>query len=65
MFEEYPDVLTPAEVAQILRVSLNTVYKYVDSGAIYGFRLKATDGRPLRKLFIPKKGVIAYLEGTS
>lgn len=36
-----------------------------DSGAIYGFRLKAADGRPLRKLFIPKKGVIAYLEGTS
>lgn len=65
MLESYPDILTVPEVATILRVSDRTVYEYCYKGAIRHFRLKNRAGKELRRVFIPKQGLLDYLEGDS
>lgn len=60
---EYSDVLSAAEVAQILRVSKRAVYDYLDSGALYSFRLTTNAGRPMRHVFIPKQALLDYIQG--
>lgn len=64
MLEQYPDVLTVDEVAQILRVSKRMVYTYLQEGALPYFRLKTASGRAMRRIFIPKKALLQYLEAT-
>jgi excisionase family DNA binding protein len=38
-FEDYSDVLTPEEAAELLRVSLNTVYAYIRAGEIPAWKV--------------------------
>ncbi len=61
MLETYPDVLTVKEVAEILRMSPRAIYKHVEQGAIKSFRLKAADGRPVKRVFVPKKALLDYM----
>jgi excisionase family DNA binding protein len=62
MLEDKPDILTVEEVAAILRVTERCVYAYVKNGAIKAFRFKTADGTPMRRLFIPKKSLLEYIE---
>ena len=54
MFEQYPEVATVNEVAEMLRIGRNTAYELVRSGAVQGVKA----GRSLR---ITKSAVIDYL----
>lgn len=63
MLEDYKDVLTVDEVADILRMSRRSVYAYIEAGAIHSFRLRNAAGRPMRKVFIPKQSLLDYMEG--
>jgi len=53
MFDDYPDVLTPEEVCDALRLGRNMVYEHLTAGRISGFR----NGRIWR---IPKQAVIDF-----
>ena len=53
MFDDYPDILTPEDVGEMLRLGRNTVYDYLATGQITGFR----NGRIWR---IPKQAVIDF-----
>lgn len=63
MLENYKDVLTVDEVADILRMSRRSVYAYIDAGAIRSFRLRNAAGREMRKVFVPKQAILDYMEG--
>ncbi len=39
LFEQFPAVLTPLEVMDILGVGKNTVYRLLNSGELQGFRV--------------------------
>jgi excisionase family DNA binding protein len=39
LLREYADYLTPEEVAEVLEISLGTVYKKLQSGDLAGFQL--------------------------
>lgn len=54
MFEDYPDILTPEDVGEMLRVGRNTVYSYLTDGQIAAFR----NGRVWR---ITKPAVIDFV----
>lgn len=54
MFEEYPDILTPEEVSEILRIGMNRVYGHLNTGVINAYK----EGRIWR---IPKKEILNYL----
>lgn len=54
MFSNYDDVLTVAEVAEVLYVGRNTIYELLNSGTLVGFRI----GRGWR---IPKANLEAYI----
>jgi excisionase family DNA binding protein len=54
MFENFPDVLTVPQVAEILRVGRNTAYDLVRSGAIKGVKV----GRQIR---VAKSSVIEFI----
>lgn len=53
MFKEYPDIMTPAQVAEALGVGRNSVYSLLRSGAIGHKRIG-------KKYIIPKVCLIAY-----
>ena len=53
MFDDYPDILTPKDVGEMLRLGKNTVYEYLTTGQIKSFR----NGRIWR---IPKQAVIDF-----
>jgi excisionase family DNA binding protein len=53
--EQYANILTPAEVADILNVHINTIYKLLNSSSLVGFRM----GHAWR---IRKKELIAFLQ---
>lgn len=55
MFKEYPDILTPEDVAKALRISKASVYKLV--------RQKAIGCRHIgRKIIIPKQSLIDFAQ---
>lgn len=54
MLDNFKDVLTINEVANILRIGHNSVYKMLRSGEIPNKRVDS-------KYIIPKIGVISYL----
>jgi DNA-binding transcriptional MerR regulator len=62
MLDNYQDILTVREVADILRVTPRAVYNYIDIGAIHSFRLKDASGRPARRVFVPKQALLDYME---
>lgn len=53
MFDDYPDILTPEDVSEMLRLGRNTVYEHLTTGRISGFR----NGRVWR---VPKQAVIDF-----
>lgn len=54
MLEQYDDVLTVAELQEILGCGRNTAYKLLSTGAIASFRIG-------KKWRIPKDAVLHYL----
>lgn len=42
LFEEYPEILTPYEVMEILGLGKNKVYELLNQGKIKGVRLGGT-----------------------
>ena len=42
MFDNYDDILTVAEVMELLYVGKNTVYRLLQDGALKGFRIGKT-----------------------
>lgn len=56
MLDEYPEVLTPQEVMEILGIGKNMLYELIWNGTIPAFRLGKKKWRILRK------ELIAYLE---
>lgn len=55
MLNEYPDVLNPRQVAQILGVGMNSAYDLLHNNEIHSKRIG-------RKYLVPKICVIDYLE---
>lgn len=55
MLTEYPDVLTPRQVARILGIGMNKIYDLLAENTIRCLRIG-------RKYIVPKKCVIDYLE---
>ena len=56
--ENYPPVLTVSQVAEILNVNKNTVFRLIKAGEIPAMRV----GRLIR---IPKDRMIEYLNGAA
>ncbi|MDD3570368.1 MAG: helix-turn-helix domain-containing protein [Lachnospiraceae bacterium] len=56
MLEDYPDILTPKEVMEILGISKNTLYQLINNGEIPATRL----GRKLWR--IQKQALMEFLE---
>lgn len=55
LLDNYPDVITPTEAKEILRIGKNKIYELLNSSEIPSFRFG-------RKIFIYKKSLIEYLE---
>lgn len=55
MFNEYPDILTPANVAKALGIGKNTAYKLIEEHTIGSRRIG-------RKIIIPKVCLIDYAQ---
>ena len=56
MLEDYPDILTPKEVMEILGISKNTLYQLINNGSIPATRL----GRKLWR--IQKQALMDFWE---
>ena len=56
--DELPDVLTPMEVAEVLRIGRNSVYENLRIGTIPSIKIG-------RRLLIPKAILLDFLAGTS
>ncbi len=56
MFDDYPDILTISQVAQLLAVSNNTIYKLVHSGELKHRRIR-------RAIRIRKSDLLDYMAG--
>lgn len=54
MFEQYPDLLTVAELQDILQVGRYTAYRLIKTGAIPSVKIG-------RKIRVPKRGVVDYI----
>ena len=54
MFDEYPDVLTAEEAADVLRVGYNALYRLLSSGKLKAYK----NGRVWR---IPKESINEYI----
>jgi excisionase family DNA binding protein len=57
MFDNYPEILTVAQLCQMLQIGKNTAYKLLQSGVIKSIRIGAI-------YKIPKKVVIDYVRET-
>lgn len=55
MFNEYPDILTPADVAKALGVGKNTAYKLIRERTIGSKRIGT-------KIIVPKVCLIDYVQ---
>lgn len=56
MLDDYPDVLMPMEVMEILGIGRNLLYQFMQDGTIPAFRL----GKKMWR--VSKKDLIVYLE---
>lgn len=56
MLENYPDILSVADVIKILNVGKRSVYKLIHTGDLYSRKI----GREYK---IPKKDLIDYIGG--
>lgn len=54
MFEQYDDILTIEEVAELLRIGMTQAYRIVRSGNLKGYK----EGKDWK---IPKKALINYV----
>lgn len=54
MFSDYPDILVPEDLCEMLRMGSNAVYELLNAGKIKAFR----NGRTWR---ISKQAVIDYI----
>lgn len=54
MFKDYPDVLTPGDLQEILRIGRNSTYKLLSENQIETIKIG-------KKYIIPKINVINYL----
>ena len=54
MFEQYEDILTIEEVAELLRIGMTQAYRIVRSGDLKGYK----EGRDWK---IPKQALINYV----
>lgn len=54
MLQNYPTILIPEEVSEILRIGQSEIYKLLNSGKIEGYKV----GKTWR---IPKQNVINYI----
>ena len=54
MLENYPTILIPEEVSEILRIGQSEIYKLLNNGKIEGYKV----GKTWR---IPKQNVINYI----
>ena len=57
MLEDYPDVLTPPEVMEILGIGRNLLYQFMQDGTIPAFRMGKKKWRVL------KRDLIVYVTG--
>ncbi|CDE68298.1 dNA binding domain excisionase family [Clostridium sp. CAG:277] len=55
MFDDYPAILLPEEVSEILRIGMNEMYKILNNGQLSAYRV----GRSWR---IPKENLINYIQ---
>lgn len=55
MFKDYPDVVTPQELQEMLHIGRNATYKILKERLIKTIRIG-------KKYIIPKVNVIKYLE---
>ncbi len=53
--EDAPDVLTVAEAAQVMRCSINTLYRAIKEGTFPSTKVRG-------KIVVGKSALIAYLE---
>ena len=58
MLEEYPDILLPEDLCEILRMGSNAVYNLLNSGKVKAFK----NGRTWR---ISKTAVIEFIQNIS
>lgn len=54
MLNDYPDILTVAEIAETLYIGKNRVYELLENGSIKGFRI----GRVWK---VPKEALREYI----
>lgn len=55
MFEDFPDIMTPEDVCEALRIGNNAVYEILNSGKLKAFK----NGRVWR---IPKTSLLEYIK---
>lgn len=55
MFEQYDDILTVEEVAEILKIGLTQAYRILRSGHLKGFK----EGKDWK---IPKQALVLYVK---
>jgi excisionase family DNA binding protein len=58
MFEQYPEVLTVKEMAEMLHIGRNSAYDLIKFQKIQAVRVKS-------QIRIPKESVIRYLRGVA
>lgn len=58
MFEQYDDILTIEEVAELLRIGMTQAYRIVRSGNLKGYK----EGKDWK---IPKQALINYVASKS
>ena len=58
MFEQYDDILTIEEVAELLRIGMTQAYRIVQSGNLKGYK----EGKDWK---IPKQALINYVASKS
>ena len=58
MFEQYDDILTIEEVAELLRIGMTQAYRIVRSGNLKGYK----EGKDWK---IPKQALINYMVSQS
>ena len=58
MFEDYPDILSPEEAAEALRIGENAIYELLNEGKLKAYK----NGRTWR---VPKEAVKEYVSALS
>ncbi len=62
MLDHLPDILTVDDVARELRVSRQAVYAYINRGMLPGRRFENTLGYKSKRVWIPKKALIDFID---